>query len=296
VIDTFDFRPHSGESGDLNHLVATFLLACGGNHGINLIKNNALQYLYYLAQIGCAVSPLSNNSLFLDYKRNPFPLFFKRGLNVSLSTDDPLQFHLTQNPLLEEYSIAAKRWRLTDCDLAEIARNSVLQSGFSHQNKVSWIGPQYLEEGPEGNDIAFTNIPNIRIAYRYETLQGELEFLRTAKDIPATRAPYKISLLNRRKTPLVTRDDVKAAVAIKEALSLRKKYVITSTDHDNITMQAHFEGRTDFRNPNQSGDMKPTEHVVRSKHGIYYVYRNSKVLCSNDTEELATVYCEECQV
>ncbi len=45
---------------------------------------------YYLAQVGIAVSPLSNNSLFLDYKRNPFPLMFKRGLNVSLSTDDPL--------------------------------------------------------------------------------------------------------------------------------------------------------------------------------------------------------------
>lgn len=53
------------------------------------------------------MSPLSNNSLFLDYHRNPFPLFFLRGLNVSLSTDDPLQIHLTKEPLVEEYSIAA---------------------------------------------------------------------------------------------------------------------------------------------------------------------------------------------
>ena len=30
-----------------------------------------LQYLYYLAQIGIAMSPLSNNSLFLNYHRNP---------------------------------------------------------------------------------------------------------------------------------------------------------------------------------------------------------------------------------
>ena len=37
------------------------------------------------------MSPLSNNSLFLDYHRNPFPTFFARGLSVSLSTDDPLQ-------------------------------------------------------------------------------------------------------------------------------------------------------------------------------------------------------------
>ena len=67
-----------------------------------------VQYLFYLEQIGLSVSPLSNNSLFLDYKRNPFGEMFKRGLNVTLSTDDPLQFHYTQSPLLEEYAIAAQ--------------------------------------------------------------------------------------------------------------------------------------------------------------------------------------------
>lgn len=55
-----------------------------------------LQYLYYLAQIGIAMSPLSNNSLFLNYHRNPLPEYLARGLCVSLSTDDPLQFHFTK--------------------------------------------------------------------------------------------------------------------------------------------------------------------------------------------------------
>lgn len=59
-------------------------------------------------QIGLCMSPLSNNSLFLDYHRNPFPMFFQRGLNVSLSSDDPLQIHLTKEALVEEYSVAAK--------------------------------------------------------------------------------------------------------------------------------------------------------------------------------------------
>lgn len=53
------------------------------------------------------MSPLSNNSLFLDYQKNPFPLYFARGLSVSLSTDDPLQLHLTRESLVEEYSVAA---------------------------------------------------------------------------------------------------------------------------------------------------------------------------------------------
>ena len=59
-------------------------------------QSPVLEYLYYLGQIGLAMSPLSNNSLFLNYQRNPLPEYLARGLMVSLSTDDPLQFHFTK--------------------------------------------------------------------------------------------------------------------------------------------------------------------------------------------------------
>jgi AMP deaminase len=95
-----------------------------------------LQYLYYLSQIGIAMSPLSNNSLFLNYNRNPLPEYLARGLVISLSTDDPLQFHFTKEPLMEEYSIAAQVWKLSACDMCELSRNSVLMSGFPHKVKV----------------------------------------------------------------------------------------------------------------------------------------------------------------
>ena len=45
-----------------------------------------MQYLYYLAQIGVAMSPLSNNALFLSLDRSPFHAFFSCGMHVSLST------------------------------------------------------------------------------------------------------------------------------------------------------------------------------------------------------------------
>ena len=48
------------------------------------------------------MSPLSNNSLFLDYHRNPFPVFFARGLSLSLSTDDPLQVPALPLPACSE--------------------------------------------------------------------------------------------------------------------------------------------------------------------------------------------------
>jgi len=34
---------------------------------------------------------------------------------------------------MEEYSIAAQVWKLSSVDMCELARNSVLMSGFSHK-------------------------------------------------------------------------------------------------------------------------------------------------------------------
>lgn len=173
-LHTFVLRPHCGEAGPVQHLVCGYMLSENISHGLLLRKVPVLQYLYYLAQIGIAMSPLSNNSLFLNYHRNPLPEYLARGLQVSLSSDDPLQFHFTKEPLMEEYSIAAQVWKLSSCDMCELARNSVLMSGFSHKTKQYWLGPNYTKEGVAGNDIARTNVPDIRVAFRYETLIDEL--------------------------------------------------------------------------------------------------------------------------
>ncbi|XP_035704362.1 AMP deaminase 2 isoform X8 [Folsomia candida] len=180
-LNTFVFRPHCGEAGPVQHLVSAYLLAENISHGLLLRKVPVLQYLYYLAQIGIAMSPLSNNSLFLNYNRNPLPEYLARGLCISLSTDDPLQFHFTKEPLMEEYSIAAQVWKLSACDMCELARNSVIMSGFNHKSsmisvqvKQYWLGPNYTKDGVAGNDISRTNVPDIRVCYRHETLVEEL--------------------------------------------------------------------------------------------------------------------------
>lgn len=176
--NTFVFRPHAGEAGDTDHLTAAFLTSHSISHGILLRKVPALQYLFYLKQIGLAMSPLSNNALFLTYERNPLPDFFKVGLNVSLSTDDPLQFHFTKEPLLEEYSVAAHIYKLPQSSLAELARNSVIQSGFEMEVKRHWLGQEWYLPGAAGNDIHKTNVPNLRLAYRHRTLVEELSMIR----------------------------------------------------------------------------------------------------------------------
>ncbi|XP_069966613.1 AMP deaminase 2 isoform X3 [Bactrocera oleae] len=193
-MNTFVLRPHCGEAGPVQHLVCGYLMAENISHGLLLRKVPVLQYLFYLTQIGIAMSPLSNNSLFLNYHRNPLPEYLARGLIVSLSTDDPLQFHFTKEPLMEEYSIAAQVWKLSSCDMCELARNSVIMSGFPHKVKQHWLGPNYTREGVAGNDITRTNVPDIRVAYRHETLLDELSNIFKVHEIPKKESANDIQL------------------------------------------------------------------------------------------------------
>lgn len=176
--NTFVLRPHAGEAGDPDHLASAYLTSQSISHGILLRKVPVLQYLYYLKQIPLAMSPLSNNALFLAYERNPFPEYFRKGLIVTLSTDDPLQFHLSKEPLLEEYSVATQIYKLSSTDMCELARNSVLESGWEMEIKRHWLGSRFYLPGSAGNDISKTNVPDIRLQYRNETLKQELTFLR----------------------------------------------------------------------------------------------------------------------
>jgi len=159
-----------------------YLLAYSINHGINLRKTTVLQYLYYICQIGLSVSPLSNNALFLKYTKNPFPQFFARGLFVTLSSDDPLMFHHTGEPLLEEYSIAKAIYGLSVADVCEIARNSVLQSGFTDHQKKHWLGPDLKSPNK-------SNVPHMRIEYRRKVYEDELHEVGLLGEEPSPVSP-----------------------------------------------------------------------------------------------------------
>lgn len=92
-MNVFHYRPHSGEAGDIEHLAVTFLLSHGINHGTNLRKSPPLQYLYYLTQIDIAMSPMSNNHLFLEYVSSDIEPQQKRmEMGESRRESDQLRF------------------------------------------------------------------------------------------------------------------------------------------------------------------------------------------------------------
>jgi AMP deaminase len=105
-------------------------------------------------------------------------------MNVSLSTDDPLQFHYTKEPLIEEYSVAAQIYKLSSADMCEIAKYSVLQSGYEATVKRQWIGSQFHKDCISSNDVNKTNVPHRRALFRYSILQKEKAILRGQEGVP----------------------------------------------------------------------------------------------------------------
>lgn len=142
----FFFKPHSGELGYAHHLLTSFILCDSICHGINLIsdtvskydnnleilkknKNNVLLYLYCKDKVGCALSPISNSYLSRNYRCLHLDLLFNVGLNMSINTDDPLMFHLTNDPLMEEYTMIKTIYNLSLIDLVELINNSITING-----------------------------------------------------------------------------------------------------------------------------------------------------------------------
>jgi len=101
---------------------------------------------------------------------------------------------------MEEYSLAKQFFRLSSGDLCELARNSVLQSGFPIADKARWLG----SADPQHNEILKTNLPNARFRYRQEchaeemqlVLQDDADDAMTAycQGIPRTRSSEDLSV------------------------------------------------------------------------------------------------------
>mmetsp|Transcript_3883 Transcript_3883/g.6777 ORF Transcript_3883/g.6777 Transcript_3883/m.6777 type:complete len:98 (-) Transcript_3883:259-552(-) len=85
---------------------------------------------------------------------------------------------------MEEFSIAMQVYRFSSSDMCELARNSVLQSGFEACVKRHWLGENYYKLGVQGNQVSQTNVPSIRLRFREETLMEELHYVYGQSGVP----------------------------------------------------------------------------------------------------------------
>ena len=177
-LNTFQFRIAVVEPAPaFDHLVTSYLLADSVQHALSLSKSWILQYLFLMSRVGVIMSPLCDNALRVSFFDHPFASFFKQGLLVSLATTDPLHFHHAASPLNEEYATTTKLAGLTTMDQNEIARNSVLMSGFSRTQKQQWLGTEYQLIGSIGNDAHLTSVCDARLQFRHECLWHEQSLL-----------------------------------------------------------------------------------------------------------------------
>lgn len=168
----FTFKPHAGELGPSHHLLTAYLLSDSICHGTNLIdietaskysnskdvilnnKNGVLLELYRDDRVGCSLSPTSNNYLSRSYKCLHLDVLFNVGLLMSISTDDPLMFHMTEDPLLEELTIVKNMYNFSLVDIYELIINShmirnnikYLQSYINSNKTIKSINKVLLEK------------------------------------------------------------------------------------------------------------------------------------------------------
>ncbi|CCH60077.1 hypothetical protein TBLA_0C02680 [Henningerozyma blattae CBS 6284] len=129
-----------------------------------------------------------------SYSKNPFMKMFQIGMQVGLSCKSVLDnSSYTQEPIMEEYSVAASIYLLNAADLCELSRTSVICSGFDGWYKRHWIGvsinsTRFLDQtvgtdhwyDVEQDTSVRHNVPKIRRTYRTDTFNQEWNFVKEA--------------------------------------------------------------------------------------------------------------------
>ena len=103
-------------------------------HGVAAIQDDKL--MDYMAQNSIAIEscPTSNyqTATVSDLSVHPMPEFVKRGLLVTLNTDDPA---VSDIDIQHEYRVAKEELKLTDADLQAVQKNGVMAAFLSDTEK-----------------------------------------------------------------------------------------------------------------------------------------------------------------
>ena len=176
-------------------------------------------------------------------------MMFKRGLRVTLTTDDPLQFQMSNQPQLEEYITAKHAWSLTMTDLSEIARNSVLISSARHELREELIG------GPDPCDRC--NVPKRRFDFRHN------ERARNFVIIGLPPPMYPVHGLERSDPP-----DKKLTAGGKQRFAKNRELVKTESMIDDAVMEQVF--RKGGKSPAKPGMLASffSSKTLRATFGI----------------------------
>lgn len=136
---TLELFVHGGESlnAESDNLIDAYMIGAKRvGHGMNLYRYPDLLKRYAESEICLEVCPISNQTLGYtqDVRLHPAMEFIKRGVAVTLCSDDPAyQEHET---LTDDFFAAIASWNLSVADIKQLAINSIMYSGVdAYQRK-----------------------------------------------------------------------------------------------------------------------------------------------------------------
>jgi adenosine deaminase len=127
---------HAGEEGSAEYIwqALEILHAARIDHGVRCLDDERLVARLASEQTTLTVCPLSNVKLhvFASLAMSNVPALLDHGLRVTINSDDPAYFsgYIADNVLA-----VAEEFRLTDSQIIQLARNSILGSFLSQQEK-----------------------------------------------------------------------------------------------------------------------------------------------------------------
>ncbi len=134
----FDLYIHCGESlyAQVDNLIDAYLLgAARVGHGMNLYRFPKLLSAFADREICLEACPISNMTLryVKDLRLHPVAEYLKRGVTVSLCSDDPVcQEHET---LTDDFFAGTVCWDLNLSDIKQLCINSIMYSGLDKSQK-----------------------------------------------------------------------------------------------------------------------------------------------------------------
>lgn len=134
------FEVHAGEMGPPASIVAALdvLDADRIGHGVAAIRDPALLARLARDRVVLDVCPSSNVGIgeFPSLEAHPFAAFWRAGVNMTISSDDPPFFHTT---LTDELRHVVRIAGLTRDDLAELQRRAARHSFASPETKAALL-------------------------------------------------------------------------------------------------------------------------------------------------------------
>lgn len=138
----FNYYLHSGESldPDSDNLIDAYLLdAKRVGHGFNLYQYPKLMDLYIKSEKCLEVCPISNQSLgyTTNVRNHPFVEYIKRGVTVSICSDDPM--YMEHNSLVDDFFALIVCFDLDLSDIKQLCINSIMYSSLDDETKSKLI-------------------------------------------------------------------------------------------------------------------------------------------------------------